>query len=132
MCEEVHFCKFAGLQAYSWQLYYQINSFTGIFQQHFKSPLPCCPMYWLKPCPIKFWRAPCSQHLWETPNLGVDMSKKIYLWGPKFKGVRGWGGAITFHISKTCWGKYFIEYKKNILLCLGSVDNEDIVQVCNN
>ena len=32
MCEEVHFSKFAGLQAYSWQLYYQMNSFTGIFR----------------------------------------------------------------------------------------------------
>ena len=29
MCEEVHFSKFAGLQAYNWQLYYQMNSFTG-------------------------------------------------------------------------------------------------------
>ena len=37
------FSKFAGLQAYSQQLYYQMNSFTGIFQQHFKSPmLPPC------------------------------------------------------------------------------------------
>ena len=42
MCE-VHFSKFAGLQAYSRQLYYQMNSFTGIFQQHFKpSMLPPC------------------------------------------------------------------------------------------
>ena len=43
MCEEVHFSKFAGLQAYSRQLYYQMNSVTGIFQQHFKPPmLPPC------------------------------------------------------------------------------------------
>ena len=34
------FSKFGGLQAYSRQLYYQMNSFTGIFQQHFKLP-PC-------------------------------------------------------------------------------------------
>ena len=27
MCEEVHFSKFRGLQACSWQLYYQVNSF---------------------------------------------------------------------------------------------------------
>ena len=32
------FSKFASLQAYSLQHYYQINSFTGIFQQHFKAP----------------------------------------------------------------------------------------------
>ena len=32
------FCKFAGLQAYSQQLYYQMNSLIGIFQQHFKPP----------------------------------------------------------------------------------------------
>ena len=41
-------CKFAVLQAYSPQLYYQMNSLAGIFWQHFKSP-PCSPMYWLKP-----------------------------------------------------------------------------------
>ena len=41
-------CKFAVLQAYSRQLYYQMNSLAGIFWQHFKSP-PCSPMYWLKP-----------------------------------------------------------------------------------
>ena len=34
------FSKFRGLQAYSWQLYYQMNSFRSIFQQHFK-PTPC-------------------------------------------------------------------------------------------
>ena len=33
------FSKFAGLQAYSQQLYYQMNSFTGIFRQHFKPPM---------------------------------------------------------------------------------------------
>ena len=37
------FSKFAGLQAYSRQLYYQVNSFTGIFQQHLLPPmLPPC------------------------------------------------------------------------------------------
>ena len=44
------FSKFAGLQAYSRQLYYQINSFTGIFWQHFKPPmLPTC--FGLSPLP---------------------------------------------------------------------------------
>ena len=32
------FSKFAGLQNYCQQLYYQMNSFAGIFQQHFKPP----------------------------------------------------------------------------------------------
>ena len=32
------FSKFARLQAYIRQLYYQMNSFTGIFQLHFKPP----------------------------------------------------------------------------------------------
>ena len=32
------FSKFAGLQAYSQQLYYQMNSFTGFFLQHLKPP----------------------------------------------------------------------------------------------
>ena len=44
------FSKFGGLQAYSQQLYYQMNSFTGIFRQHFKLS-PCSPMFWLKPPP---------------------------------------------------------------------------------
>ena len=38
------FSKFARLQAYRRQLYYQMNSITGIFRQHLKAPpmlLPC-------------------------------------------------------------------------------------------
>ena len=75
------FSKFAGLQAYSWQLYYHIYSFTSIFWQHFRAPLPLLP-----PCidlspPIKFWRAPphpppplCSQYLWETLIYPLKMT----------------------------------------------------------
>ena len=60
------FSKFGGLQAYGWQLYYQMNSSTGIFQQHFKPPmLPLCID--LSPLPSNFEEPPpCSQHLWET------------------------------------------------------------------
>ena len=47
------FSKFAGLQAYSRQLYYQMNSFTGFFRQHFKPP-HAPPMYW-SPHQI-FWK----------------------------------------------------------------------------
>ena len=65
------FRKFAGLHAYSRQLYYQMNSFKGIFRQLLSPPMlpPCID---LSP---KFWRwgwgrvwhsPPCSQHLWET------------------------------------------------------------------
>ena len=37
------FSKFAGLQNYSQQLYYQMNSFIGVFRQHFKPlMLPPC------------------------------------------------------------------------------------------
>ena len=49
------FSKFADLQAYSQQLYYQMNSTTGIFQQNFKLPLMLPPCIELS---IKFWRAP--------------------------------------------------------------------------
>ena len=42
------FSKFAGFQAYSYQLYYQTNSFTGIFRQHFKHTPPGSPP--LPPC----------------------------------------------------------------------------------
>ena len=72
------FSKSAGLQAYSRQLYYQTNSFKGIFQQHFKPPmLHLCTG--LRP-PIKFWRAPppCSQHLWEI------LSDSPKIWEPNF------------------------------------------------
>ena len=37
------FNKFPGLLAYSHQLYYQMNTFTGIFWQHFKSLFPYPP-----------------------------------------------------------------------------------------
>ena len=43
------FSKFAGFQAYSRQRYYQVNSFTDIFRQHFKPSPHAPPMYWLKP-----------------------------------------------------------------------------------
>ena len=64
--------KFAGLQAYSWQLYYQMNFITGIFGQHFKPP-PCSPIIDLSPLP-------CSQHLWETVG-GGDWAAMPYV-GP--------------------------------------------------
>ena len=56
------FSKFAGLQAYSQQLYYQMNSiiFRKHFQKHFQSLMPPPPHQILKSSP------PCSQHLWET------------------------------------------------------------------
>ena len=57
------FSKFSGLQAYSRQLYYQMNSFTGIFEQHFKFPPPP-PM--LPPC-IDLCRHP-YQILKSPPN----------------------------------------------------------------
>ena len=53
--------KFAGLQAYSQQLFYKMNSTTGIFQQNFKPPM-------LPPC-IGAALPPCSQHLWEILGL---------------------------------------------------------------
>ena len=62
------FSKFGGLQAYSRQLYYQMNSFTGIFRQYFKLP-PCPPCFDLShPPPLHqiFSSPPCSKHLWET------------------------------------------------------------------
>ena len=59
------FSKFAGLQAYSQQVYYKMNSITDIFDSILNSPmLPPC--FDLSP-PIKFWGGPpSSQHLGET------------------------------------------------------------------
>ena len=82
------FSKFAGLQNYSQQIYYQMNSFTGIFQQQLKSPPPMLP-----PCidlspPSNFEElppraeTPCFQHLWETLEL-----QKIFLLGRFFNPI---------------------------------------------
>ena len=52
------FSKSGGLQAYSQQLYHQMNFFTGIFRQHFKLPLPHqilrSPPQWWGPQPPMF------------------------------------------------------------------------------
>ena len=52
------FSKFAGLQAYSHQLYYQMNSFTGFFDSILSPPamLPQCID--LSTPLVKYWRAP--------------------------------------------------------------------------
>ena len=57
---------------YRRQLYYQINSFTGIFR-HFKLS-PCSPhvLTWAPP-PSNFEEPPCSQHLWETVGVRVKL-----------------------------------------------------------
>ena len=51
------FSKFAGLQAYNWQLYKQMNSFTYIFHHRLKLP-HAPPMYWLKPPPYQILECP--------------------------------------------------------------------------
>ena len=43
---------------YSQQLYYQMNSVTGIFWQHFKPPSHAPSMYWLKPPPPSNFEEP--------------------------------------------------------------------------
>ena len=53
------FSKFPGSQAYRRELYYQMNSFTGIFRQHFKPPM--LPHQILK-CP----------HMFSTPVTNPD------------------------------------------------------------
>ena len=66
MCEEVHFylsCRLA-LQAYSRQLYLQMNSFTGIFQgfyRDFKNTVLSHPM--LPTCIDCCHKAICQQFL---------------------------------------------------------------------
>ena len=55
---------FASLQDYSQQLYYQMNSFTGIFWHYFKPP--CSPHVLTYAPPIKFWRAPPPTHVFNT------------------------------------------------------------------
>ena len=63
------FSNFAGLQAYRLQHYYQMNSFTGIFQQHFTpppAPLQSSPCIYLRP-PIKFRWA--TSPLMHSPSM---------------------------------------------------------------
>ena len=85
--------KVASLQAYSGQLYQQMNSFTGIFPRFyldFKNHSP--PHVLTQASPSNFedsppppFLPPCSQHLWETlhsrfqgqPKL-PDTSKKYF------------------------------------------------------
>ena len=70
------FSKFADLEAYSRQLYYRMNSVTGIYWQYFKPPMvPTCID--LNPSPIKFWRAP-SMFITPVGNPEV-LYKLIYI-----------------------------------------------------
>ena len=71
------FSKFADLEAYSRQLYYRMNSVTGIYWQYFKPPMvPTCID--LNPSPIKFWRAP-SMFITPVGNPEV-LYKLIYIY----------------------------------------------------
>ena len=108
------FSEFAGLKAYSWQLYYQINSFTGIFWQHFKAPPPphAPPMYWLKPpfhvlntCGKPWgdfftgWREPEEYWLWwfePFSKLKTAFCDAEYqLKSPRGGGIKIWWGECT-------------------------------------
>ena len=54
-------------KAYSWQLYYQMNSFTGIFWQHFKPPmLPPCIDLNTPPPPHQILKSPPPPHVLST------------------------------------------------------------------
>ena len=74
------FSKFAGLQANSRQLYYQMKSFTGIFDSILSSPrvLTESPHQILKSPPPSQWgresSTQCSQHLWETLYTDVKIT----------------------------------------------------------
>ena len=69
------FSKFAGLQAYSQQLYYQMNSTTGISQQNFKPP-HAPPMYWLKP---QLWPLTANCFKVSSQSYLADLSKICFL-----------------------------------------------------
>ena len=82
------FSKLAGLQVYSQQLYWQMNSFTGFFQQHFKPP-HAFPMYWLKPSPIKFWRPPPSPtlYMFSKPVGNLELLQKKFVKLPNLQKI---------------------------------------------
>ena len=69
------FSKFSGLETYSRQLYYQMNSFTSIFQQHFKPPPHAPPFIDLSPPPPhphQILKSPPSPHLLNTCGKPCD------------------------------------------------------------
>ena len=64
------------MQAYSQQLYHQMNSFTGIFRQHFKAPPHAPPMYWLKP-PHQTLKTPHVLNTCRKPWSSIPKVAKI-------------------------------------------------------
>ena len=70
------FSTFACLQAYSWWLYYEMNSFTVIFQQHFQPQL-WSPMYWLKPLPHQILKSLPSMFSTPVRNPGAVRDRYI-------------------------------------------------------
>ena len=70
------FSKFGGLEAYSQQRYYQMNSFTGIFRQHFKLP-PYSPHVLTYASPHQILR---NSPMFATPvgNSVLSHSSKLF------------------------------------------------------
>ena len=76
------FSNFAGLQAYSQQLYYQMNSFPGVIWQHFKSPMlsPCIDLS--PPPPYQILKSP------PTPIRGGGHSRPMFSTSMETLGVK--------------------------------------------
>ena len=113
------FKKFAGLQAYSWQLYQQMNSFTGIFQHRLKPPilppvLTHAPYQILKSPPPMF-SAPvgnpesyfmgrrCLFSLGWPPFYRWCSNKNIRQWGHLVLEMGGGGQPATSWGSRLFW-----------------------------
>ena len=113
------FSKFGDLQAYSWQLYYQMNCFTGIFQQHFKLP----PCFDLIPLPIKFWGA--SPHVlntcgklccWSYAKSLKQLISKLHLRKNIFSSL-----LLAYWRYKPCFCFFFWQIKMRNILHVGLI-----------
>ena len=136
------FIKLAGLQAYSQQLYYQMN-FTGIFQQHLKTPHapPCIDLsHVLNTCGkpwqhlFTFLQTWCQQYKWNSHVFFHVLHKVLYcknrkmrfLWHcdntKKYHNLQLWltliqilGNHWAFCLSSGNVGKYEFLAGKDIL-----------------
>ena len=108
------FSKFSGLETYSRQLYYQMNSFTSIFQQHFKPPPHAPPFIDLSPPPPhphQILKSPPSP----PPTNGKDTAPHMFSTPVGNPALRFW--TLTFSFI-SCGAIIFTSTCYNVPSCL--------------
>ena len=92
------FSKFLGLQAYGRQLYYQMNSITGNYQQNFYPPPMLPPCIDLSPPPSNFEEPPYVLNNCGKPS-GHQAYKNGWWWNYIY--------SLTIWISEAHSSQYF-------------------------